>query len=181
MKDIFIVAVLLGFILVVVPSANAETGAPPSAASGSTVAPGTVKLDSLVDKYEPVLFNHEKHIGIAGDCGKCHHQHGNNASSPCHECHRIAASSFRGSVTGSFMACKNCHGVYDPASPGMPGLKVAYHRQCFQCHLGMADVGVDPKACAAMCHDKRELQSSSKVNHTPRTGIQKTVLTGRSH
>jgi hypothetical protein len=44
----------------------------------------------------------------------------------------------------------------------------------------MADVGIDPKACAAMCHDKRELKSSAKVNHTPRTGTQSAVLTGRN-
>lgn len=179
MKTLIVAAVFLSFTLFVLSSANAETVSSPSAASSSAAAPGIVKLDSLVSKYEPVLFNHEKHIAIAGDCGKCHHQHGNNASSPCHECHRIAASTFRGSVTGSFMACKNCHGVYDPASPGMPGLKAAYHRQCFQCHRGMADVGVDPKACAAMCHDKRELKSSSKVNHTPQTGTHTAVLTGR--
>jgi hypothetical protein len=34
----------------------------------------------------------------------------------------------------------------------------------------MADVGVDPKACTAMCHDKRELKPSAKVNHTPQRG-----------
>jgi hypothetical protein len=170
MKTLVAVAVLSSFILFVLPSANAETGSPPSAASGSAAAPRIVKLGSLVDNYKPVLFNHENHIAIAGDCGKCHHQHGNNASLSCHDCHRIATSSFRGSVTGSFTACKNCHGVYDPASPGMPGLKVAYHRQCFQCHRGMADVGVDPKACTAMCHDKRELKPSAKVNHTPQRG-----------
>jgi hypothetical protein len=170
MKNHVIVAVLLSFILFVLPTAKAETGSPLSAASGSTAAPGIVKLDNLVNEYKPVLFDHAKHTAIAGDCGKCHHQHGNNASSPCHECHRISASSFKGSVTGSFMACKNCHGIYDPASPRMPGLKVAYHRQCFQCHRGMADVGIDPKACSTMCHDKRELQSSAKVNHIPRTG-----------
>lgn len=171
-KTLFLVAVLSSFILSVSSSANAETGASPS-------APGIVKLDSLVDKYKPVLFNHEKHIAIAGDCGKCHHQHGSNASLPCHECHRIGASSFKGSVTGSFMACKNCHDVYDPASPWMPGLKVAYHRQCFQCHRGMADVGVDPKACAAMCHNKREVKLSAKANHTPLRGTNTAVLTGR--
>ena len=165
MKTLVVVAALLSFILFVLPSANAETGSPPSAASGSAAAPGIVTLDSLVNKYKPVLFNHEKHIAIAGDCGKCHHQHGNNVSLPCHDCHRIEKSSFRGSVTGSFMACKNCHSDYDPASPRMPGLKVAYHRQCFQCHRGMADVGVDPKACAVMCHDKCEQKASAKVNH----------------
>jgi len=170
MKTLVKVAMLSSFILLVLPFANAETGSPLSAAPGSAAAPRIVKLGSLVDKYGPVLFNHEKHTAVAGDCGKCHHQHGNNASLSCHECHRLTASSFRGSVAGSFTACKNCHGAYDPASPRMPGLKVAYHRQCFQCHRGMADVGVDPKACAAVCHDTRGPGSSAKVSHSPRTG-----------
>ena len=165
MKTYFKVVLLLSVTLFMVTAAKAS-----SAASGSGAAPGIVKLDSVVNEYTPVLFNHEKHISIAGDCGKCHHQHGNNSSLSCHECHRIAASSFRGSVTESFMACKGCHGVYDPASPQMPGLKAAYHRQCFQCHRGMADVGLDPKACAAMCHDKRELNTSAKVNRALQTG-----------
>ncbi len=164
MKTLVVVTVSLCFILLLLPFANAETGSPPPAASGAAAAPKTVKLDSLVNSYKPVLFNHEKHIAIAGDCGTCHHQHGNNASLPCHECHRVTASSFKSSVTGNFMACKNCHGAYDPATPQMPGLKVAYHRQCFQCHRGMAGVGVDPRGCTVMCHDKREQKSSAKVN-----------------
>jgi hypothetical protein len=71
---------------------------------------------------------------------------------------------FKTTTTSSFMACKNCHGALDPATPQMPGLKVAYHRQCFQCHLGMADVGVSPKSCTVMCHDKRDQKASAKAN-----------------
>ena len=155
MKTLVMVALLLGFIMTVLPPANAET-APPCEAPGSSVAPDTVNLDSLTGKYAPVLFDHEMHLEIAETCEECHHQHGTNSSLSCSECHSIAASSFRSSVTESFTACRDCHDEYDPASPGMPGLKVAYHRQCFQCHRGIAGVGVEPEACAAMCHDINE-------------------------
>jgi hypothetical protein len=46
----------------------------------------------------------------------------------------------------------------------MPGLKVAYHQKCFQCHWGMADVGVSPQSCTVMCHDKRDQKVSAKTN-----------------
>ncbi|HEX9021497.1 MAG TPA: cytochrome c3 family protein [Nitrospirota bacterium] len=157
MKIITTVIVSLCCILFSLP-AIAEEGSPSPAAARGRKGPGLVKLDTLADIYRPVLFNHEKHTAIAGDCGICHHQHGKNASLPCHECHSLKASAFKSSATGSFMACKNCHGALDPAVPQMPGLKVAYHRQCFQCHRGMNDVGVSPKGCTQTCHDKRDTQ-----------------------
>lgn len=118
--------------------------------------PDIVKLDSLVNEYEPVVFNHATHTFIAGDCGKCHHQHGNSGALPCKDCHSVAPSNFKNSVVNNFMACKNCHGTYNPSVPRMPGLKVAYHQICFQCHRGMGNVGTDPKGCAMMCHAKKE-------------------------
>jgi predicted CXXCH cytochrome family protein len=116
--------------------------------------------------YKPVLFNHGKHTSLAPDCGVCHHQHGNNASLSCRECHAMKASSFKNSVTNSFMACKTCHGAYDSSTPGMPGLKVAYHRTCFQCHRGMGEVGADPKGCTIMCHDKRSPKAVAKAKRS---------------
>jgi len=169
MKTLVMVALLLGFIISGLPSANAEA-ASPYEAPDSSVPPGIVNLDSLTDKYTPVLFDHEMHLEIAETCEECHHQHGNNSSLLCNECHNIAASLFRSSVTGSFTACRDCHGEYDPASPGMPGLKVAYHRQCFQCHRGIAGVGVEPKACAAMCHYTYEQEPGIK-KQAPQAGM----------
>ena len=158
MKTIITVIVSLCCILLSPPAIHANDGPQPSAARG------LIKLDSLVNMYKPVLFNHEKHIAIAGDCGACHHQHGKNSSLPCGECHSVKASTFKATATGGFIACKNCHGAYDPATPQMPGLKVAYHRQCFECHRGMGEVGVNPKGCALMCHDKRDQKVSLKAN-----------------
>ncbi len=124
--------------------------------AGFASAPPSVStLDSISDKYQPVRFDHAKHTSLAGNCGTCHHQHGNSASLPCKECHAVNTELFKKSVTSNFVACKNCHGTYDPANPRMPGLKTAYHQQCFQCHRGMAEVGESPAGCTAMCHGKR--------------------------
>ena len=126
-------------------------------------APNVVALDSLKDKYGVVHFNHAEHVSLAGDCGKCHHQHGNNSSLPCKECHAISPEQFRKSLSNTFMACRNCHDAPDRSNPGMPGLKAAYHEKCFQCHRGMAGIGEDPKACAETCHEKRDQQTSNRA------------------
>ena len=130
-----------------------------SSHASDTMPQGIVKLDSIAKLYTAVRFDHPKHVAIAGDCGKCHHQHGNSASLPCRECHNITPATFKSSQKATFMACKNCHGSLDPAAPGMPGLKVAYHRQCFQCHRGMGELGESPKGCVLTCHDKNTQQA----------------------
>lgn len=125
----------------------------PVAGQGCNV-PDKVKLDSLQDKYGPVLFDHTKHTQIAEGCFSCHHEHPNVKELNCSNCHKLDADVFKKSVTNCFMACKNCHTGYDPKNPGQPGLKVAYHKQCFKCHAGMGDVGTDPKGCTTLCHTK---------------------------
>jgi hypothetical protein len=151
----------------IVPVTYAENDAQThvSASTGVQGDPQVVTLSTLTDKYKPVVFDHGKHMAMAGDCGMCHHQHGNNSSLPCKECHALQPSTFKSSAKGGFIACRNCHGAYDPSNPQMPGLKVAYHRQCFQCHRGMNGVGVDPKGCAAMCHAKREPKVGMKARN----------------
>lgn len=121
-----------------------------------SAGPGVIMLDSLKDRYDAVRFDHAKHTALAGNCGKCHHEHGDNSSLPCKDCHALTADQFRQSVTRSFVACRGCHGAFDRSNPKMPGLKAAYHNKCFQCHKGMGDVGSDPKGCAVMCHAKSE-------------------------
>ncbi len=163
MKIFRLVTVSLCFIFLAFSIISAENASQPSHAG--KISPRTViKLDSLVNIYRPVIFDHEKHTAIANDCGVCHHQHGKYSSLPCHECHNIKASLFKNSAQGRFMACKNCHGAYDPSTPQMPGLKVAYHKQCFQCHRGMADIGISPKGCTTLCHDKRLSASANKTH-----------------
>lgn len=118
--------------------------------------PEVVTLDSLVDSYESVTFNHSLHAMMAGDCGSCHHQHGDSGSLPCKNCHAVEKSLFKGTVENYFPACRKCHGTYNPAQPKMKGLKTAYHSTCFKCHRGMGNVGIDPKGCTEICHAKKD-------------------------
>ncbi len=124
--------------------------------------PNIIKLGSISEKYTAVSFNHSKHASMAADCGMCHHQHGNNGSLPCKECHAVGSSAFRSSVVNNFMACSNCHSTLDPDNPRIVSLKVAYHSVCFQCHRGMGNVGIDPKGCTEMCHAPKEKKLSKK-------------------
>ena len=117
---------------------------------------GLFILDSLTDQYEAVEFDHSSHMEIADGCVTCHHEHGNNRSR-CSDCHSVSDSTFRDSAENSFSACENCHGDISPDNPGMPGLKVAYHRVCFKCHIEMSDIGIDPKSCTDMCHAKKQV------------------------
>ncbi len=137
----------------------------PLQAAPAEKVPKMITLDSLKDKYGAVHFNHSEHVSLAGDCGKCHHQHGSNSSLPCKECHSLSPEQFRKSVINTFIACRNCHDAPDRSNPGMPGLKAAYHEKCFQCHRGMAGIGDDPKACAEMCHAKREQPISKRAGN----------------
>ncbi|HWR58692.1 MAG TPA: cytochrome c3 family protein [Thermodesulfovibrionales bacterium] len=125
--------------------------------------PDVITLDSLSDKYEAVVFTHERHASMAGNCGTCHHEHGSSGALPCKACHSLTPSAFKNSVTRGFIACKNCHSDFSPAEPKLPGLKVAYHGKCFKCHRGISNVGIDPKGCAELCHSIKELKISKRI------------------
>jgi len=122
--------------------------------AGEMRQPGVRVLGSLSDKYTTVTFDHSKHVTIAGNCAACHH-HGNGATSTCKECHALSSAAFKSSLIASFMPCTNCHGAYDRENASMPGLKVAYHKKCFECHRGMGDIGLNPKGCTELCHAQK--------------------------
>ena len=122
--------------------------------AGETKQPGVRVLGSLSDKYAAVTFDHSKHVTIAANCAACHH-HGNGNISSCKECHALSPAAFKSSLINSFMPCSNCHGAYDRENATMPGLKVAYHKKCFECHRGMGDVGLNPKGCTELCHAQK--------------------------
>jgi hypothetical protein len=122
--------------------------------AASTHVPGMIVLDSLQNAYSPVKFDHGKHAAIADNCAACHHEHSAGAGLPCKQCHALTPAAFKQSAIHSFMPCKNCHGALDRDNPGTPGLKVAYHRACFSCHRGMANIGTDPRGCTELCHAK---------------------------
>ncbi len=152
MKRLTIIVLVTGFCLVAVLLLEGggvrETA---SAASGKAGMPGVRVLDSLADRYDPVRFDHDMHTFIAERCGDCHHEHPVEAQR-CRDCHSMDSSLFKESVVNTFLSCRTCHGKYDPANPDLPGLKVAYHRQCFKCHGGMGDIGKDPRGCTQQCH-----------------------------
>ncbi len=154
------VGIVLGLSVCIVFAAYlyAEDGSASSAAR----LPGVRSLGSLSEKYAAVTFDHPKHVAIAGSCAACHH-HGNGNTSSCKECHGLGPSAFKNSVVHTFMPCSNCHGAYDRENPAMPGLKVAYHKKCFECHRGMGDIGLDPKGCTELCHAKKAQKVSMKV------------------
>lgn len=112
--------------------------------------PGTIVLKHLKNQYQPVTFNHEMHASIAGNCGTCHHQHNEKMRASCSECHTLRVSLQK----QSFTACSSCHSDPSPDMPEMPGLKVALHKKCFQCHVGIGDLGSSPAACVKTCHAK---------------------------
>ncbi len=122
--------------------------------SGAEI-PGTIVIDSLSKKYGPVTFDHGMHAGLAEDCGKCHHQHSNKLVSVCKECHAIDPSAFKASAKQGFLPCSGCHTEYSPDSPEVPGLKVALHKKCFQCHIGIGKLGASPEGCNETCHSKK--------------------------
>lgn len=139
-------------ILTVVAAIAFVVSAYPVGASNVS-GPGNVVLGSLEDKYEPVKFDHGMHTAyFAKGCGDCHHEHGGNDSQPCKGCHSLSADDFKGAVVQGFLSCDSCHGKLDPSTPGIPSLKVAYHKQCFKCHRGMGNVGKSPSGCTEQCH-----------------------------
>ncbi len=118
--------------------------------------PEVIILDSISDIYEPVEFDHMTHADdIADSCIICHHQHPVGFAQSCNECHKIEPSVFRKSVVNKFLPCQDCHEEIDPGNPDVPGLKAAYHRACFKCHRTIGNVGLDPKGCTQICHDKK--------------------------
>lgn len=68
-------------------------------------------------KMGTVTFNHTQHQAAA-DCATCHH-------------------------TGDYASCKSCHGV----DPKAPKAKVAFHKQCKDCHKELKQGPTKCKEC----------------------------------
>ena len=130
-------------------------GAVIAADSGNIKMPGNITIKALEDRFGPVTFDHEKHVMMAGACGKCHHLHNDKTVDACRTCHSLKAEDFRATATQGFLRCEGCHSEASPDSPGMPGLKVAFHKVCFSCHVGMSGLGSTPKSCESTCHSRR--------------------------
>lgn len=118
----------------------------------SAQGPGKVTLNGLDGRFGSVEFDHEMHAMMSPDCGQCHHQHDTNKALECLGCHNVKKEQMKKAAEGQFMPCRFCHGEADADTPGMPGLRTAYHTKCFGCHGSMGGVGESPKACAENCH-----------------------------
>lgn len=135
--------------------AGAESTAGQPAGSAGSKMPGKLLLGSIAEQYRPVEFDHAKHVGMAGSCAECHHQHDGGRELSCSGCHRIDAATFRKNVNlARIRPCGECHPAsFRPENPGRPTLKAAYHRACIRCHRDVGSVGKDPKGCLESCHE----------------------------
>jgi hypothetical protein len=111
---------------------------------GSQNIPDSVNLDSLVQYYDSVIFNHSKHVGLSNGCAVCHHHTTGTAaeSANCIRCHKNSGAT-------ASVSCRGCH-VAQPFSAeaiklsrlvpstyhkDKPGLRGAYHQSCRKCHM----------------------------------------------
>ncbi|MBP2676151.1 MAG: putative periplasmic pentaheme cytochrome c [Deltaproteobacteria bacterium] len=157
MKTKAVLTIVLCWVVAFSATLYAGSEAPAAGPSGSTKGkmPGKVLLGSLAAKHGPVKFDHEQHVGTAGSCAECHHQHGSAQAPSCGGCHTVDASSFRKNVNlDRIRPCGECHPAsYDAGKLDRPTLAAAYHRACIKCHREVGSVGTDPKGCAEMCHE----------------------------
>ena len=158
-KNALAIALSLLAALAVAIGAGAEATPAQTAGPAKGKMPGKVILGTLADRYRPVAFDHAKHVGMAGSCAECHHQHEGDRALTCTGCHRMDAAVFRKNVDlARIRPCGGCHPAKDnPGNPGMPTLKAAYHRACIQCHRDVGSVGKDPKGCTETCHESGAL------------------------
>ncbi|KAF0183235.1 MAG: hypothetical protein FD164_793 [Nitrospirae bacterium] len=127
-----------------------------SATGTGTALPGMITINAVQNKFGPVQFDHAKHAALAEGCGQCHHMHNDKANATCKECHALSAAHFKNSVKQQFLPCSGCHTETSATAPELPGLKVALHKKCFTCHVGMGDLGASPRGCTQICHTQKE-------------------------
>ncbi len=112
--------------------------------------PKTVVLDQLVERYEAVIFDHERHAAMStmggGNCRLCHHDTSEHEIGCCCDCHPATNGT---------------------SGPGHIDLKAAYHRQCMFCHRDWSG-----EADCVICHapldakDSRAMESDVPRDET---------------
>ena len=114
--------------------------------------PEIVEIASLVDRYEASKLPHAKIVARLdaavreSDLAVGFHR---NMETLCVGCHHHSPAATRPPP------CRACH-AQAAATRDMPGLKVAYHRQCMGCHAAM---GIKAMTCTD-CHAEREGENS---------------------
>jgi hypothetical protein len=131
--------------------------------AGSAMAQDDIiKLNTLSNLFDGVIFDHAMHVEASPGCETCHHHTTGTPASDgkCALCH----GSDRGNAAANpAVACRDCH-LEQPFSAenirvkegqrilyhaDQPGLKAAYHLGCLGCH---AEAGA-PTGCSD-CHPR---------------------------
>ena len=114
--------------------------------------PETVKIGSLVNKYETVKLPHRKIVntlfkGIKNN--KLANYFHREKGTICQGCHHNSP------VSKKPPKCASCHGKpFNEKDPFKPGLMAAYHRQCMECHKEMGIREPVAAKCTA-CHREK--------------------------
>jgi cytochrome c553 len=133
--------IVLVVVCIVFGFAAVSTAGKPTAKAKPGV-PETITIDGLSHWFGPVAFPHAEHVDMAGECTTCHHH-----------------------TDGEPATCDTCHSkkVFNPESPDIPSLKVAYHTRCVGCHQENGG----PTKCEA-CHARKALPTGVKLGAFPR-------------
>ncbi len=107
-------------------------------------SPKILIIDTLANRYTPVVFQHRTHAAMAlmdGGCASCHHHN----------------------PPGKILACSACHvkGVKDKKLD-RPSLKGAYHQLCVSCHRQWNDTWEKRSNCSTTCHQKAQPNFNAK-------------------
>jgi len=115
--------------------------------------PKIIVLGSLSKTYEPVKYDHAKHLSLADKCEDCHHQHRAMQIKTCTDCHRFNPASFKKNARhDTLLPCRDCHMATErPGASGQPDLKTAYHNVCNKCHWGQVNTKT-LEGCTDVCH-----------------------------
>ena len=99
-------------------------------------APETIVIDTLADKYNPVVFDHRLHASMAqmnGGCESCHHHNPPGKILPCSTCHQKGVKR---------------------TDLSKPSLKGAYHQLCISCHRKWNTQWKTKSSCTT-CHKRK--------------------------
>jgi len=111
--------------------------ATPNKSLTAKAPPQICLLDSPIiqkysDLYDPVPFEHSRHLAVVKDCTVCHHRQPREKEDTYGE--PIKLNDLNASQK-SPAPCSTCHGApFNPRQLHVPGLMGAYHQLCMDCH-----------------------------------------------
>jgi len=126
-------------------------------------APTLFIIDTLQNKYAPVVFTHRLHAQMGemlGGCEFCHHHNPPGKVQPCIECHkkeRQLNDLSRPSLKGAYhQLCINCHRSWDS--------NWSKTSDCYFCHLKASeDISQSSKQLAEMAKKRHPVPKTPEV------------------